>query len=92
MKTVVALIEKKFVCPVAVSVPDWWDDATARERMSTPEVLGPMNEAADPADWEETDEETAVRCVRAPAGPVTPLLWFADEERPAFLENRGMPS
>lgn len=85
MKIVVALIEKTFVCPVGVSVPDWWDDATARERLSTPETLGLLDDAAYPADWEETDEEPEVRCVRAPAGPVTPLLEFPDEERPRHV-------
>lgn len=88
MKTVVVLIEKKFVCPVAVSVPDWWDDATARERLSTPETLGLLDDAAYPADWEETDEEPAVRCVRAPAGPALPILGFHGEEPPTFFEYR----
>lgn len=92
MKTIVVLIEKKFVCPVPVLAPDWWDDATARERLNTPKSLRFLGVAADSSDWEESDEQPAVRCVSAPAGPVTALLEYTDEERPAILENRGMPS
>lgn len=51
MKTVVVLIEKLFVCPVAVSIPDWWDDTIARQRLSTPESLGALEDIADPCGW-----------------------------------------
>lgn len=78
MKTVVVVIEKSFVCTVPVSVPDWWDDATAMGRLGTPEALAELDAAADPADWEEANEEPAVRWVSAPGGPVTPVLYYDD--------------
>lgn len=92
MKPMVVLIEKKFVCPVPVLAPDWWDDATARERLSTPEALRFLGVAADSSDWEEGDENPELRCVSAPAGPAMPILKFCDEEPPAFLEGCWIPS
>lgn len=85
MKTVIVLLEKTFVCPVAVEVPDWWDDDTAMARLGTPEALAALDAAADPAGWEEANEEPAVRWVSAPGGPVTPVLAFTDGWMPAIF-------
>ena len=91
MKTVVVLIEKIFVCPVAVSIPDWWDEAIARQRLSTPESLGALEDIADPCGWEETNEEPAIRAVGAPGGPVTACLEFgADDQMPAHPAQLGL--
>lgn len=94
MKTVLAVIEKSFVCAVPVSIPDWWDNATARERLGARKALLALEEVADPCEWEESDEEPSVRCVcgGGVAGTVAPLLVFSDDGAPAFLENRWMPS
>lgn len=91
MKTVVVLIEKHFVCPVAVSIPDWWDEAIARRRLGTPEALGMLEDMADPCGWEETNEEPAIRAVGAPGGPVTACLEFgADDQMPAHPAQLGL--
>lgn len=91
MKTVVVLIEKLFVCPVAVSIPDWWDDAIARQRLSTPDSLGALEDMADPCEWEESNEEPAIRAVGAPGGPVTACLEFGpDDPMPAHPAQLGL--
>lgn len=92
MKTVIVLIEKTFVCPVAAEIPDWWDEETARDHLSTPESLGLLEDVADPDGWEEADEEPAFRAVCAPGGPVNPVLSFdEDEPQPPDPNQEALP-
>ncbi len=92
MKTVVVLIEKLFLCPVAVSIPDWWDDAIASKRLSTTEALGMLEDMADPFGWEEDNDMPEIRKICAPGGPVTACLEFgADEPMPAHPAQLGFP-
>lgn len=92
MKTVVVLIEKTFVCPVVATIPDWWDDTIARQRLSTPESLGALEDMADPDAWEEANEEPEIRALGAPGGLVTACLEFgADEPMPVHPDQLGLP-
>ena len=92
MKTVVVLIEKLFVCPVAISIPDWWDDAIARQRIGTPESLGLLEDMADPSEWEEANDMPEIRAVGAPGGAVEPALVFgSDEPMPPNPDQEALP-
>lgn len=82
MKTVIAIIEKPFICPVAVSVPDWWDDATTLQRLGTLDALGLLEDVSDPDAWEEDNAEPEIRMVCPSSEPVEPALAFDDEPPP----------
>jgi hypothetical protein len=92
MKTVVALIEKPFICPVAVSVPDWWDDATTVQRLGTPDALGMLEDMADPDAWEEGNAEPEIKWVRPTSEPVEPSLAFDDEPPPVSEAQMEFPA
>lgn len=80
MKSVVVLLEKMFVCPVAVEVPDWWDDATAKQRIGTPIALHDLDCMADPDAWEESQDLPAIFSICDPAGYVKPVMSFGQDD------------
>lgn len=90
MKTVVVLIEKRFVCPVAVSVPDRWDVATTKQRLMTPAALHALDCMADTHAWEESMDLPAIWSINAPAGHVEPVISFGeDDPMPAHPDQLG---
>ncbi len=78
MKTVVAIIKKTYLCPVAVSVPDEWDNATVMQRLGTPDALHLLDAASGPAAW-EASESPGLFDVYHGLGPGEPMLVFEEE-------------
>ena len=91
MKTVIVLIEKPFICPVPVSVPDWWDDSTAHKRLRSYSALCDLDDIADPDAWEESDDLPSVMKVYASSIDVNPVMAFGeDEPMPAHPDQIGL--
>ncbi len=82
MKTIIAIISKPFICPVPVSVPDWWDDAKIVQRLSTPDTLGLLEDMADPDAWEELNTEPEIKMVFPSSESVEPEITLDDEPPP----------
>lgn len=92
MKTVVVLLEKMFTCPVAVSVPDWWDEATAKQRLRTTGARHELDCVADPDGWEESMDLPTIWEISEPAGYVEPVMSFgADDPMPAHPDQEALP-
>ncbi len=92
MKTVDALIEKVFACPVVASIPDWLDEATTKQRLRTPIARHDLDCMADPGVWEESNDLPDIRSISAPRGYVEPVMSFGeDDPMPANPLQEALP-
>ena len=91
MKTVVVTLKMPWIVAVPVSVPDWWDEQTAKERLSAPDKIADLEDLADPDGWEPTFCDGEIALVAAPAAPVDPVNSFgADDPMPAHPAQLGL--
>lgn len=92
MKTVVATLKMPWIVAVPVSVPDWWDESTAKARLSSPSWIADLGDLADPDGWEPTFVDAEVAFVAAPAVAVEPVASFGadDDPMPAHPDQEEM--